>query len=47
MSLTNSRRLISVDEAIKKKAEFEKSQHTERELDSGEPPMTPDTQNVE
>ena len=40
-------RIQSIDEANKKKAEFEKSQHTEQELDSGEPPMTPDTQNVE
>ncbi len=37
----------SFDEAIKKKAELEKSQHTEQELNNGEPPTDPDNQNVE
>ena len=35
----------SIDEANKKKAELEKSQHTEQELDNGEPPTAPDAQN--
>ncbi len=37
----------SIDEANRKKAESEESKHIDQELGSGEPPMTPDTQNVE
>ena len=36
----------SLDEASKKKAEFENSQRTEKELENSKPPMTPDAQNV-
>ena len=35
----------SIDEANKKKAEFEKSQQTAKELDNGETPTDPDAQN--